>query len=298
MSLKDSIGPIKDVMGGWYEPPYQAPQISEAGLSPTDFHPDVVGYSGKFMLKHANLRWNAMLNGQNVWDPFAEGEASIPFEIRPSMFLRWAQKKTPKKPEPTVSAFADWVYSLYCTSVKDPVALEFGLKIERSIFQERSNLIRERSFAEIYTSDWELIQNGLGYSSIEGNPLFHVYDIPDLLIEGSPVRGSPDLIYRNRRDGRAVIVEIKFTRKPLPSNLWPNVWAQLWAYSKIPTLKGCPSLTVVGEVWGDNTGRSCIETLWFDLYLRRSVIRDPRLISFEKFFNTLFRIYRGDYAEK
>ena len=285
---------VKDVMGGWYEPLPNIRQRSWSKLSPSDFHPDIVCYSNNFIPKHASMRWNAMLHGQSVWDPFSEGEHDTPFEIRPSLFLQWAQKKAPTRPEFTVSAFADWVYSLYCTEVKDPMALEFGLKIERSIFQERSLLIKEQSFAEINPSDWELIHNGLGYATAEGNPLSSFYEIADLSIEGSPIRGSPDLIYKNRHNGSAVIVEIKFTRKSIPSNLWPNVWAQLWAYSKIPILKNCPSLTVVGEVWGNKTGRNCIQTLAFDLYLRRSVIRDPRQRSFEKFFSTLFGIYKGD----
>lgn len=283
-------------MGGWYEPPPSKPRPKLPG---SDDDPFVVGYSDGFM-SHAYVRWDAMFDRENVCDPFAQGEADAPFEMRPSSFLKWALKQAPERPRPTVSAFADWVYSLYRTSAKDPLALEFGLKIERTLFQERSILIRERSFAESYSPDWELVHNGLHYSSPEEYSLDLFYDITDLPIDGTPIRGSPDLIYRNRHDGSAVIVEIKFTRKPIPSNLWPNVWAQLWAYSKIPILKNCPNLTVVGEIWGNNTGRkwNCLQPLEFDVYLRRSVSRYPRQMPFEKFFSTLFGIYRGDFTSK
>lgn len=284
---------VKGVMGGWYEPPV-------IWRNPTylDDNPLVVGYSS--YLSHATARWEAMFDGEDICDPFSKGEADAPFEIRPSLFLKSALKHAPQKPGNTVSAFTDWVYSLYRTSAKDPLALEFGLKVERSIFQERSDLIKQVSFAEDKKQfpDWKLIHNGLGYNSAGENPVNHFFDIADLPIHGTPIRGSPDLIYKNQQDGSVVIVEIKFTRKPIPSNLWPNVWAQLWAYSKIPIVKDCPNLTIVGEVWGNNIAWKSKQELMFDVYLRRSVRRNPRQLPFEKFFNTLFSIYRGDFAIK
>jgi hypothetical protein len=45
--------------------------------------------------------------------------------------------------------------------------------------------------------------------------------------------GKPDLVFREKRSGRILIVEIKATEADIYADGWPNLRAQLWAYSKI-----------------------------------------------------------------
>jgi hypothetical protein len=49
-------------------------------------------------------------------------------------------------------------------------------------------------------------------------------------------------------------------------------------------------ITAIGEVWGDKT---YFRDKSRYVYLRASVRRDPRAPAFDRFFRTLFDIYRG-----
>jgi hypothetical protein len=66
---------------------------------------------------------------------------------------------------------------------------------------------------------------------------------------------APDLVYRNRTTGELVIVERKASDKPIPVNGWPNLRAQLWAYSHIDNFKSAPTISLIGEVWDMVEGR-------------------------------------------
>jgi hypothetical protein len=86
---------------------------------------------------------------------------------------------------------------------------------------------------------------------------------------------------------------------PIPTNLWPNMWGQLWCYAQIKKIREAASVSVIGEIWGDRwtpryrsmgEGRRGGEHL---IVLRASVMRDPREPAFDTFFRTLFEIYVG-----
>ncbi|CAN7595132.1 hypothetical protein LJR099_004483 [Variovorax paradoxus] len=119
------------------------------------------------------------------------------------------------------------------------------------------------------------------------------FELPDLRVRGVPMRASPDLVFRNARTEHVLVVEIKLSRQSLPSNLWPNVWAQLWIYSHLPVVQQAPQVIVTGEVWGEKTSsrRGSILSL---IYLRAVVRRDPRAPVYDRFFRALFDIYRGE----
>lgn len=259
-----------------------------------------VGWSGfdcpaeGFWEGHAQARADTLFHNKRVSDPFKEvGRIDAPFELRPSLFLRNAVERAPHNPGQTVSEFADWVYSLYRRSVKDPEALAAGTRAESAVFEERLSCITEPEFAATKSFEWRLIHSGLRAAGRERPEIF---EIPGLTIDGIAIRGCPDLIYENPKLRRMVVVEIKFTRKQIPSNLWPNVWAQLWAYSKIPLIKDCPSVNLIGEVWGANSRWPERNSLPSGIYLRKSVGGNPLGAGFERFFSTLFSIYRGDYT--
>lgn len=222
-----------------------------------------------------------------------------PFRIVPTEFLAMARANTPTNPRATTSAFAEWVYSLYGKpgSIED---IERGKEAEHSIFAERRKGADTREILHAcdnqylarHRPEWEMIHCGL-HLQPDTEPRSY-FGLPELSVEGQPLGASPDLLYRNRVTGEVVIVEIKMSRQPLPSNLWPNVWAQLWCYSKIPIVTHAPKVTVIGEVWGELNKWSAAhnESLrWIGL--RASVRRDPRVEAYDKFFRSLFDIYRS-----
>ena len=231
-----------------------------------------------------------------------------PFVLNPSLFLVRARRSRPPHPEATVSGFTSWIYSLYQREDPDPKSLSEGIAAERAIFAEhrRSSLAR----AVISASDpahlsrqdgkWRLLHNGLNLGGENSHAASIAID--HLHVNGQPLRASPDLAFVNESTGRVILVEIKFSRKRIPSNLWPNIWAQLWCYSQIPAARTAPSVTVIGEVWGGRselvkgydytTGQRTRKTVQ-KVYLRKTVRRDPRVDGFNRFFSTLFDIYRG-----
>jgi len=148
---------------------------------------------------------------------------------------------------------------------------------------------------------WSLVHNGLK-CKIQPTDSFRHFDIPGLVVNGQCLRACPDLIYRNSSSGAVIIVEIKFSYAAIPENLWPDIWAQLWAYSYIPEFQSARSVALVGEVWADNFyGHSRLLSeddydaigLFDDVYLRKVVVRDPRRAAFDRFYNELFKIYSG-----
>jgi hypothetical protein len=83
------------------------------------------------------------------------------------------------------------------------------------------------------------------------------YLISSLEIDGRPLRASPDMVFQEvlpaggdtDKHARIIIVEIKCTNAEVPPRLWPNVRAQLWAYSKIDEFSDASEIILVGEVW-------------------------------------------------
>lgn len=261
-------------------------------LSPDLERELVIGYSGPKDFAYTGAfrlrvnRWNALLGKQRIIDPFTI-QTQPPFYLKPSAFLRYAQSKAPAAPQPTVSDFAGWVYSLYAPSQK-PQALRYAREREPDIFDVRPDYWLDKFMVEAPSTIWKLAYNGLHMDRGPKLPLTY-FDIPSLRVNGEALRGSPDLVYTNADLQAAFIVEIKFSRRPIPSNLWPNVWAQLWAYSKIPSFNSFPKLDVVAEVWGETPHYN--SSLSERLYLRKTTRRNPRAASFERFFAALFSIY-------
>jgi hypothetical protein len=119
--------------------------------------------------------------------------------------------------------------------------------------------------------------------------------VDDLKVAGEALRVLPDLVYRNQRTGEIIIVEIKHSRMTIPSNLWPNIWGQLWCYAQLGQVRKAPRVTVIGEVWGDAWTRGNRKISGSHLVcLRASVRRNPRVPAYDRFFRELFDIYRGD----
>lgn len=220
---------------------------------------------------------------------------AVPFKIAPSAFLRRATAMQPTDPEPTASAFSQWVYSLYSDARGSEEDKEDGLALEVQFGRERTgSLFNDYDPLRRLGSEWALIHNGLHLTT--SNNRFKT--INHLAVSGQPLRVSPDLMFRHRRTSEIIIVELKHSRLPITTNLWPNVWAQLWCYAQLEVVRAAPNVMVVGEVWmrhwvgGYGRGRKRVNGTPM-LSLRASVRRDPRTPVYDRFFRRLFNIYRG-----
>ncbi len=241
-----------------------------------------------------------------------------PFRLVPSEFIRHARKMRPERPEATVSAFASWLYSLYSNAYGNEDDRERGKALEPAIFERRTMVQSsvDNGYLRNIGSEWRLVHNGLHLPGHDGVAWF---SIDHLRVNGEALRASPDLIYHHPRLNEVMIVEIKHSYMEIPSNLWPNLWGQLWCYSQLDIARSANRVAVVGEVWGERR-------LWHDwgnldihdigdigdidpygrkyrnmnyilhediLHLRASERRDPRAPAYDRFFRTLFEIYCG-----
>jgi len=225
----------------------------------------------------------------NGWASDKTHSTPLPsFKLVPSEFLANARQHRPSNPAPTASMFSQWLYSLYAIAFGNDQDRAKGKEAEEYIFFERlkAYAATDHNLMRNQFSDWRLKHNGLNINKTDDLKYF---SIDDLLVGGEPLRVNPDLIYENQRTRETIIVEIKHSLMHIPSNLWPNIWGQLWCYAQMEEVRDSPKVTVIGEVWGDKYYRGGGQSV----YLRASVRRNPRSIPYDRFFRTLFDIYRG-----
>ncbi|MFG5120656.1 hypothetical protein [Methylorubrum sp. POS3] len=252
-----------------------------------DFWPDdPVGY------RRATVNRARVLFGETLLRDPLEKSTNADFHLVPSAFLHKAARCQPRNPQANASAFAQWVYSLYANASGSEDDQQRGKDIEKDIWSLKIKAVRSldsdvlrRSF-----SIWNLMHNGL---HVEKRNEGAYFDISSLRVNGVPLRASPDLIYKNKKTGEVLIVEIKNSYLDLPRNLWPNVWAQLWCYSKVDVAARAEKVTAVAEVWADRYVRIRRDSKKV-VSLRALVRRDPRAPAYDKFFQELFDIYCGN----
>ena len=225
----------------------------------------------------------------NGWADREGSRQAGAFQLVPTKFIETAQRRRPRNPEPTASGFAQWLYSLYSDAYGRDQDRERGKLAEQEILAERSRAFSatDNQTMRKRFPDWRLVHNGMNIGKDEPPRYF---EIKELSVGGQALRVLPDLIFENIDSGARIIVEVKHSYMTIPTNIWPNIWGQLWCYSQLADIKSSPSVTVVGEVWGDKTyyrgGDRCV-------YLRASVRRNPRASTFDQFFRVLFDSYRG-----
>lgn len=141
----------------------------------------------------------------------------------------------------SVTHFSGWIFSLYHR--RNELSLIDGRLGEI----ERETLISERIKKRLDTPEWNNWE--LKYRDTHDDNS-EVFIISNLLINNKPLRGKPDLIFRNKFSGEILIVDIKITNHPIPTNGWPNLRAQLWAYSQIDKYRLEKNISLIGEIWG------------------------------------------------
>lgn len=154
----------------------------------------------------------------------------------------------------TVSDFTDWLYRFY-TPPRDDKVLLAGIDGERAVVDHREQIKRE--VPRLGYERWKLKHDGIRRKFDEA------FLIPSLTVDGLAIKGVPDLVFKERRTGRILIVELKVSSKDLPSNGWPNLRAQLWAYSRIEQYAAAPEVLLAGEVWSHQLDKPVLRQTYF-----------------------------------
>ena len=149
-----------------------------------------------------------------------------------------AKLQPPLEPKNTVSSFADWVFNLYhpngrffSESIAEGKYVEFAI--------ERSH--RLKAHPPVDTKKYTLeFADPLDRSS-------RPYEISSLTLDGKPLFGIPDVVFREKRAGHIVIMERKVTRST--PNEWPNLKVQLWCYGKIDNWRAAPDVLLLGSIY-------------------------------------------------
>ncbi|RWP08950.1 hypothetical protein [Mesorhizobium sp.] len=280
--------------------------IDDESADEISFWPDQVSDAELHNRRAAEARMMTLFGSRPVVDPIKhfESERALaplkpvtprPFQLVPSQFMAKARRNRPREALATASGFAAWIYSLYGSAYGDANDRERGKEVEQEVLERRRRAAscNDSSFLRAMQLNWRLVHNGIQPQPEGSAPYF---EIEHLRVNGVPLRVSPDLVYHNVELSKVVIVEIKNSRMIVPSNLWPNVWAQLWCYSQIDIALNANTVSVVGEVWGDRWSRSygtrrrrvAGQRI---ISLRASVQRDPRAASYDQFFRQLFAVY-------
>jgi hypothetical protein len=188
----------------------------------------------------------------------------------PIRSLMQAGKRHQSRDGNNVTDFTSWIFSLYNKKI-DKESLMNGQMVERTV---------ARMEALPGNKEWEVIYedplNGEGQIKL----------ISALTVNGRPLKGRPDIVYREKATGKIVVVERKATNHEIPSDGWPNLRAQLWAYAKIDDWVNAPEVILIGEIWGFYAGRVYLRDI------RRWVSGEP---IFEKTNIELFEMYRTLY---
>ncbi|MGH8728467.1 MAG: hypothetical protein ACREV9_09975 [Burkholderiales bacterium] len=167
----------------------------------------------------------------------------VPYRFSHTELLRMARSsllKQRKRPaQNRVTDFTGWIYDLIYGPQRSPELLTEGKRGEQAVARIKRRLpLRSHS-------DWEPIYS----DPLDGKP--EALEISLLTINGSPLYGAPDYVFRNKTTGTIMIVEIKVSDRELWSDGWPNLRAQLWAYGHIDRfLNSTRDIVLVGEIWG------------------------------------------------
>jgi hypothetical protein len=161
---------------------------------------------------------------------------SAPYRVSHPDLRFAAVVKPPTTRGTAVTDFTGWVFSLY-NSV-NPQAMSDGRAVERELLY--------RSVPRLKDDGWMMLFEGISENGDRRSPK----PISALKVNGSPLFGAPDFVFQERKTGRIVVVEVKVTNRYIPSNGWPNLRAQLWAYSHIDEWSDVPEVLLIGEVWG------------------------------------------------
>jgi hypothetical protein len=213
-------------------------------------------------------RWRRYLGIDSL-----EPSARTPYRYGHRWLLQRGTLCPPAKPGTGVTDFTGWIYSLY-NPQKDTQALARGRAVERELVR--------RYVPTPAQSGWDLLFEGIQEAKR------HSKVISALTVNGSPLKGVPDFVFREKQSGRIVIVEVKASNRDVPSDGWPNLRAQLWAYAQIDDWLRAPEVLLIGEVWGFTSDK---------IFLRETLRWDRNDTTFQLQNQELFDLYSGFAAK-
>lgn len=235
---------------------------------------------------------------QNVWHGYLGkydwGESGDPFQYSPFEILNRAQRRrlcehisgatapVVGRTANRVTDFSSWIGSLY-RRLRTGRQLAEGKDIERQIF-ELTKLYARKCIPP--KSDWSLIHR----TPAEGEARCP-FMISTLRVNEEPLWGIPDVVFKNLITGEILILEIKVTNSPIPSDGWPDLRAQLWAYGQIDEWRDAPKIGLVAEIWGKCPSGG--------LPQRRKILRwETGQLPFDEENRKLFEVYNGTYIPR
>lgn len=146
-------------------------------------------------------RLEAITEGGHLVDPWRRRNVGS-FHLSASEIIYRAERAIPKAPVPTVSAFTAWIYSLYHED-SVPKSLKEGSDAEEDILEARQDWTSYSEFRQFRFSSWHQIQCGMGAPSSGDRQ--HTFLIPDLRVNGEPMRAIPDLAFRHEDSKRLAV---------------------------------------------------------------------------------------------
>ena len=167
---------------------------------------------------------------------------SMPFRYTHDWLAAAAIRRKPKIIRNRVTDFSGWILSLHYSRSSNASLLE-GERAERKIIE----FIKEKRPPPEY-GEWKKIYQHAG---VKDKP--PPYKISALEVNGKPFWGAPDFVFKNKAIAEVLIVEIKASVAEIPSDGWPNLRAQLWAYAQIDEWAKAPRVILIGEVWGPHS---------------------------------------------
>lgn len=149
---------------------------------------------------------------------------------------------------PSVTEFADFVFR---ESTETQKRIGYGKKEDWQKYNgiiSESNMSQYKAAASQITqksSEWKIMYRGAASDSDK-----QILECRFLTKENKPLRGCPDLVIESIDEKSIIIVEQKLKTDYLdfpkiPDHTWPNVRAQLWAYSWITDWDHLPDNNVI-----------------------------------------------------
>lgn len=187
------------------------------------------------------------------------------------------------RPHNTVSSFSSWIHHLYARVTREQL---YEGKLGEEAYAMSIDAARRHSVNRWRPRAWKEVYCGIGEKSKEQS-----FQISSLTLNGQPFFGSPDFVFRNAKTDEILILEVKTLsdyRRVDPRG-WPDLRAQLWAYSFIDDFQDASKIRTSALIITPTHKGDCYvkQRAMLPFCFPDSAWHDQNLI--------LFRIYGGEF---
>lgn len=173
----------------------------------------------------------------------------------------WFPENSPKRG--TVSDFHEWVWAKHDENMQARLFYRthpelallnasqvkmIKLKMAHSKMQHNKISYCRPIVEKIKEESNESSEWVVEYADPHENEPEKIFNSPRLLVDGAPIKGCPDIVFKNIGTGKILIVETKITWVPISrieKEGYPNVRAQLWCYSWMAPWANIPDRNVL-----------------------------------------------------